>query len=457
VPARVSLAERISPLGMGLGACAVLVLLAAMALVKATLNECRSGIAFRKVLRIYGGGESELAAQELPAVIAAKPRRYPHPRLLDALIKVRRGDLVKAREAYEDILAEQETLLTSREQALCYNGIGVAKILAASPKPPGPVLQEARDDFRKATESWPELPEPTFNLAALAWLEGRHDACRALLAESVASGRLPPTLEMARGLVVARAFLAEASGNWQEAVVQARARRAYDMLAVEDRLLLARALSRQLLAQGGGNPLEGVESEPLLDYCDERQQSHPWRVETLLNTAAWRMEGLRIAQQGESQLPDKAMAVLRDRLMGDLGRAAQVAPAEASVLSCIQACRDLARSGAHVAASAGDPAQRALEALLTRPGIPDRLRASAENNLGCLLVSAGKPGEALAHLQKAVEMTPGDPLPVRNLAVAMDRHGDAKAALGWYAKALTLRPAQPDVESRWTALKDATP
>ncbi len=453
---RMSLIERLSPLAMGLGAAAVLILLAALALVKATLNECRAETAFRRVLRIYGGGESALAAQELPAVIAAKPRRYPHPRLLDALIKVRGGDLAGARGAYEGILAERETLLTPREQALCLNGIGAAKVLAALPKPPGPVLQEARDDFRKATEAWPELPEPYFNLAALEWLAGRQDASRAFLAESTAPERLPPTLEMARGLVIARVFVAEASGNWDEAVSQARALAGYGDRGTDSRLFLARTQSRQLLVSGG-TPVAGTEVTQALNYGEVRATQSPLRTESTLNIAAWHMEVLRSALQDGQPRPDTFWAQLRGEINRALVWVAEVAPAEASVLSCVQACRDLVVSPPAVAEPYGGPTQQALETLLAQPALPDRLRAATENNLGCLLVSAGKPEEALAHLQKAVGLSPGDPLPVRNLAVALDRKGDAKAAIIWYAKSLSLRPAQPDVEVRWTALKGGTP
>jgi Flp pilus assembly protein TadD len=69
----------------------------------------------------------------------------------------------------------------------------------------------------------------------------------------------------------------------------------------------------------------------------------------------------------------------------------------------------------------------------------------ANAQLGALLTAEGRPGLALAHLERAAELAPLVAEPHNNLAVALERLGRRKRALAEIQKAAALSPGDPYV------------
>ena len=83
-------------------------------------------------------------------------------------------------------------------------------------------------------------------------------------------------------------------------------------------------------------------------------------------------------------------------------------------------------------------------ALRIQPG-----NAAAENNLGDNLTRLGRLAEALPHLQRAVELQPGYAVGHCNLATTLARLGRIEEALPHFAAAARLDPRYPQAEYNW--------
>ncbi len=477
-----ALVERLSPLALALVGSTVLVLLMAFGLVWTSLNEFRSGTGFRKVLLAYGAGAEDLAASALPSVLEAKPRRYPHPRLMDALLKMRAGDVQGAAGRYQEVLDEKETMLTEKEKAVCLNGLGVARFLSSRGGPEKDrklAVTEAKEHFRKATEAWRELPESWFNLAALEFAEGKFEDARKRLGAATAADLMPPGPDLARNLVLMRMVLAEQAGGWDQAVAEARRLKGYspggvtdahgsiDARAVLARILYARELSRQIRR----SPLPDRPNWMDTD-CDVRLQEVFYenlrdrdRGEGLANVAAWRMEAYWAAHLRGTELPQELWPRLRATIQERLGQASKLSAklpqdyVTVVALRCVQWSRDLLWRASSVGREeASGSFQPEFKYLAESKEAPERTRALAKNNLAYLLAAhLDRPDEALAAAKEAAALAPGSPVAALNLAILLDRKGDAESAIAAYEQALSLKPGQAAVEARIAALKNRPP
>jgi len=66
--------------------------------------------------------------------------------------------------------------------------------------------------------------------------------------------------------------------------------------------------------------------------------------------------------------------------------------------------------------------------------------AVERNNRGAALLKEGKPEQAIAEFQQALEIAPSSVVAQANLAYAYERHGQTQAAIDAYRKVLTLDP-----------------
>ena len=464
-----SFLQNVTPLNLSLAGGAVLALLMAFALVWTSLNEYRSGTGFRRVLKAYGTGAPEMAAEDLPGVIAAKPRRYPYPKLLLALLKIRSRDTAGAAGLYQEVLDERETLLAPREKALCYNGLGVVAVLGAKEGKRGEALAQAHELFEKAVQAWPQLPESYLNLAALALAQDgklRKENPASLLASATEPGRLPPGMDAVRAMALLRMMVAEQAGNSTEAVTQARCFLAYRPLEIESRTVLARALGRQAARQPSpplsagetecGNLLEGLKREPA---TPERPRD---LAEAACGAARFRMEALWAAHLAAPDFPEQTAAVVRRRIGTELDLACGWAPEEPAVraLRCVQFARDMSwmPEGPQPPVRAGRY-QAEFQFLAGLKVLDDPVRAIAENDLGVLMGLQSHEADALPHLEKATQLAPASAAAALNRAIVLDRLGRREDAKTWYAKSLELKTDQGAVRARLDFLsqKAATP
>ena len=104
--------------------------------------------------------------------------------------------------------------------------------------------------------------------------------------------------------------------------------------------------------------------------------------------------------------------------------------------------RDTSRADALVEAAAAardaDPAKA--EALLRDALTADLFHAEAHNNLGVLLLARGDLYGAAHEFEWARKLLPGHPEPRLNLALTLERAGQAQAAESSYAAALDVHP-----------------
>ncbi|GEM_PF-5187823 len=461
------LMRRVTPLALALMGGAVLALLMAFALVWTSLNEYRSGTGFRRVLRAYGAGAPEMAAEDLPAVIAAKPGRYPYPRLLMALLKLRSLDPKGASQLYRDVLDEQPSMLTPREKALCFNGLGVTAVMEAEGAGRSEAFRNARELFQKAVEAWPALPESHLNLAALDFLESDAEKAARHLKEVLAEGSLPPGMEGVRTLAVLRMLMAEKegkAGSAEEAVAQARCHLSYRSQEPQSRAVLARALGFQAgRLPPGGLSLEDTECERLLEPLS---RTVPAPMPRDLSAAAcgaarFRMESLWAAHLQNTDLPDRHVSFTRRRILSNLNLASALSPDAPWVRSfrCAQFAREILWSP-----DGEDPLllakryQGEFQALADLKELEPSVRSAAENALAfALALQPGHDADALPHAEKAVALAPDDPVAALNRAILLDRLGRRDEAKVWYAKSLALKGAQPGVQARLASLSGKGP
>ena len=450
--------QNVTPLAMALAGGAVLSLLMAFALVWTSLNEYRSGTGFRRVLKAYGTGAPEMAAEDLPEVIAAKPRRYPYPKLLLALLKIRSRDVAGATGLYQEVLDERETLLAPREKALCYNGLGVAAVLGAKEAKRSEALAQAHELFEKAAQAWPQLPESYLNLAALALAEDgkmRKEDPAKLLASAAEPGRLPPGMDGVRAMALLRMMVAEQAGNSTEAVTQARCFLAYRPLEIESRTVLARALGRQAARQASPvfdpGPTEcGDMLEVLVQEAAPAARPHDL-AEAACGAARFRMEALWAAHLATPDFSAQTFSAVRRHIGIDLDLACSWAPEDPAVraLRCVQFARDMSwlPDGPEPSARAARY-QAEFQFLAGLKVLDDPVRAVAENDLGVLMGLQSHEADALPHLERATQLAPASAAAALNRAVVLDRLGRREDAKTWYAKSLALKPDQGAVKAR---------
>ena len=81
-------------------------------------------------------------------------------------------------------------------------------------------------------------------------------------------------------------------------------------------------------------------------------------------------------------------------------------------------------------------------------GVGSGATALVETNLGIELYDAGRVGEGMAHLRKAVDIDPAAAEARVNLGVALLRQGDEGGAIASLAEAVQLAPGRSDYRHR---------
>lgn len=466
------LAERLSPPALILFAITTLLWLVAFGLAWTTRNEFEAGTGFREAIRNYGTGDTELLGTQLPEVIQAKPKRYPYPKLLYALLLVRSGtDLAKAEGLFRETLDEPQTLLTPKEKALCLNGLGVAgtAILRSQAKgahagsafrPPA----AARDAFEAAAEAWPDLPEGAYNLAVWEFANGRPEQARKRMEEALEASKLPPSLDLARNLKLAGICFAERKGDWGAAVTEAKQLMMLRPSGTFERLLFARTLARQTSAGPLPDGAPGNETPPeaaVQNAGGERgEMLDRVRGECWLRAAVWRMEGYRATVESKTPISSESWYILRRMIESAFDQAQAFDPKcrEIQYNRCAQLARDLlykkTAQDTNALIAGVEPRFAALAKL---EGAPPRAVAAAETARGIILVMGARLPDAVVLFEHAAALEPDNAAALRNLAVAYDRSGDRVKAAAWYEKSLAKQPGHPQAQARLASLRAAEP
>ncbi|WP_042446170.1 tetratricopeptide repeat protein [Azospirillum sp. B510] len=261
---------------------------------------------------------------------------------------------------------------------------------------------EAEKAYQRILDQGGELPAALEGYALLGHQAGRPDIAASLLTRAIAA---EPTADRHKRRAQAHqeiGALADAEADWQAAA----------RLAPED---------VEALGNLGALRLSRGAAAEAAEVTDRARRLAPFHA------GLWANAGLARQALGEAGQPFFRRALALDPAL-----------AEAWTALSAEALRDPAQ--------AAETERAAVRTLRLRPGDP-----AALSNLGLATLALGRPAEAVAHLRLALHGRLGDLGTLGNLALALERVGDAAAAgLAWWRVILFA----PGAGAGWAGLAD---